>query len=101
MTLAKVLPFRRPAAAKSTREPANGAAEALRRVRKWQAEIDAGATRAQIARREGLSRARVTQLMRLLELPGDLQASLLDGSARLSVRAALERVALAAQQRTA
>lgn len=39
----------------------------LRRALEWQSEIEAGNfTRAQIARREGLSRAAVTQSLRLL-----------------------------------
>jgi ParB-like chromosome segregation protein Spo0J len=41
----------------------------LVQARSWAAEIDAEiVTRAGIARREGLSRARVTQLLGLLEL---------------------------------
>lgn len=44
------------------------------RVSRWQHEIESGGeSRAGIAKREGLSRARVTQLMRLLGLPSELK----------------------------
>jgi len=44
--------------------------QTLKRVMSWQEEIDSGdETRASISRREELTRARVTQLMKLLELP--------------------------------
>jgi ParB-like chromosome segregation protein Spo0J len=67
-----------------------GAADALRLAMAWAAEIGAGvATRASIARREGLSRARVTQLMRLLGLEGRLRTEILDGSRVCSVRGLL------------
>ncbi|MFH1468344.1 MAG: recombinase family protein [Pseudomonadota bacterium] len=56
------------------------AKDALEKVLTWQAEIDAGdMTRAGIARREGLSRARVTQLMKLLDLPEQVKMKLLEG----------------------
>ena len=46
------------------REP-RGPAARLARALEWQRQIDAGevASRAEIARREGISRARVTQIM--------------------------------------
>ena len=49
-------------------------------------------TRAGIARREGLSRARVTQVMALLDLPADVQQRLLNGEERWSIRTALREV---------
>ena len=53
---------RRPA--KASREP-QGPAARLARALEWQRQLDAGevASRAEIARREGISRARVTQIM--------------------------------------
>ena len=72
------------------------AAQALQRVQAWQEEIDAnGITRADIARREGLTRARVTQLMRLLDVPWSTQERLLENDPRVagwSVRQALRTV---------
>ena len=51
---------------------------ALRRAMKWQEDIEStGITRADIARREGLSRARGTQIISLLDLPEEMRASLL------------------------
>jgi hypothetical protein len=52
-------------AATVAREP-RGPAARLARAVEWQRQLDAGevASRAQIARREGLSRARVTQITR-------------------------------------
>jgi hypothetical protein len=45
----------------------------------WQAEIDRrGIRQADIARRERITRARVTQIMSLLDLPDDLKAMLLE-----------------------
>ena len=72
------------------------AAQALQRVQAWQDEIDAnGITRANIARREGLTRARVTQLMRLLDVPWSTRERLLENDPRVagwSVRQALRTV---------
>ena len=53
--------------------------ETLRKALAWRHELDSGAvaTRAEIARREGLSRARVTQVMMLLRLAPDIQESIL------------------------
>lgn len=66
------------------------AGEALRLAQAWQAEIESGGiTRADISRREGLSRARVTQVMALLDLPDDVQQRLLDGEEQWSIRQAL------------
>ena len=61
--------------------PRRSLAEALTRVMHWQKDIDDGSKRADIARREGLTRARVTQLMRLLALPRKLQRKILDSDA--------------------
>jgi len=73
--------------------PKGQAVNALRLAQGWQAEIEAGGiTRADIARREGLSRARVTQVMALLGLPADVQARLLDGQEQWSIREALREV---------
>jgi hypothetical protein len=53
------------------------AARALVRVVEWQKVIEAeGIDRAEIARRNGYTRARVTQLMSLLRLPDDLKTKL-------------------------
>lgn len=63
----------------------------LKRALAWQRELDAGevASRAALARREGLSRARVTQVMKLLELATPIQAVVLgdhQADVALSVR---------------
>ena len=64
---------------------------ALRRAMAWQVEIEAGeVTRADIARREGLTRARVTQVMSLVKLPDEVKGMLLDGEGEdWSIRRAL------------
>jgi hypothetical protein len=50
--------------------PKRGAGEALKKAIRWQEQLDSGAvaSRAEISRREGLTRARVTQIMNLLQL---------------------------------
>ena len=72
------------------------AAEALKIAIAWQAEIDArGVRRADIARRERITRARVTQILSLLELPHSVKEMLLDGHdevAAWSIRRALAAV---------
>ena len=72
------------------------AAEALKTAMKWQAEIEGnGIRQADIARRERLTRARVTQMMSLLSLPDDLKVMLLAGDAEVedwSIRRALREV---------
>jgi len=77
-------------------EPAP-AAVALRRAMGWQAEIEAGQViRADIARRERLTRARVKQIMSLLDLPDSMKAALLGGNGEprgWSIRRALREVA--------
>ena len=63
----------------------------------WQTEIERrGIRQADIARRERLTRARVTQIMSLLDLPADMKAMLLEGHqdvADWSTRRALREVA--------
>ena len=52
--------------------------EALLKAMAWQKDIEQlGMRRSEIARREGYTRARVTQIMKLLELPEDMQAAVL------------------------
>ncbi len=72
------------------------ASQALRWAMTWQQQINAdGMTRADIARREGVTRAGVTWLMSLLDLHGDLKAMLLEGHddvADWSIRRALRAV---------
>jgi ParB-like chromosome segregation protein Spo0J len=70
------------------------AAVALRRVLAWQAEIQSGAvTQADIARREGYTRARITQLMKLTRLPDQIKQMLLandPSTAGMTVTRAIE-----------
>ena len=55
--------------------------EALQKALDWQKLIEQESiTQAEISRREGLSRARVTQLMSLLKLPEKVQQGLLAGA---------------------
>ena len=53
--------------------------ELLRKAIVWRQELDAGAVakQAEIARREGVTRARVTQIMMLLRLAPDIQERVL------------------------
>lgn len=47
----------------------------------WQRDIEErGLRRSDIARREGYTRARVTQIMKLLDLPEDVKAKVLSRS---------------------
>jgi hypothetical protein len=59
----------------------------------WQEELDndTGLTKAKIAAREGISRARVTQVMNLLQLPDEIQAGLLTPPAPLEIHSFSER----------
>jgi len=50
-----------------------------------------GLTQSRIAAREGVSRARVTQVMNLLQLPGEIQTDLLSPPAPLEIHAFSER----------
>ena len=71
----------------------DGACKALRLAQVWRRELDAGGVnRADIARRELVSRARVTQILAMLELGPDVQKDLLDGTSQWSVRKALRQV---------
>ena len=49
--------------------------ELLRMAQEWRRQLDAGAvrTQAEIARREGITRARVTQIMALIRLAPEIQ----------------------------
>ena len=59
------------------------AGEALQEALGWRKQIEQESiSRAEISRREGLSRARVTQLMGLLMLPEKVQQGLLGGAPR-------------------
>lgn len=59
----------------------------------WAAEIEAGeVTQADIARREGMSRARVTQLLSMLDLGAEEQDAVLRGHLVWSIRRALKEV---------
>ena len=73
--------------------PQSGAAHALRMALSWSAELESGGiSRAEIARREGISRARVTQILRLAALPEERQRELLAGTVVSSIRGALAEV---------
>jgi len=58
----------------------SSAARFLRLAQKWQRQLDAGEIESQaaIARREGLTRARVTQIMSLLRLAHEVQKKILE-----------------------
>ena len=70
--------------------------ETLKRVLHWQEEVDSGRhTRAGIARRENGTRARVTQQMKLLELPDAIKDAMLkdpEGYRDWTIRDALRMV---------
>jgi len=54
----------------------------LRKAIEWGRRVESeGICRADIAREENISRARVTQLMKLLDLPAGTQAKLLENAA--------------------
>jgi hypothetical protein len=59
----------------------------------WRQEMehDTGLNKARIAAREAISRASVTQVMNLLQLPAEIQASLLRPPARLYIHSFSER----------
>ena len=71
---------------------------ALAKAIEWNNRIEAeGICRAAIAREENITRARVTQLMKLLTLPADTQAKLLDDDLdyrRWSIRRAIRASAV-------
>jgi len=54
-------------------------------------EDDTKLNKARIAGREGISRARVTQVMNLLQLPAEIQAGLLTPPAPLEIHCFSER----------
>lgn len=65
----------------------------LRLAQAWADELEAGGiTQADIARREGVSRARVTQMLALLDLDEAKRAELLRGDLMWSIRRALREV---------
>ena len=70
------------------------AAQALERAQLWQSLIDSqGMSRADIARREGISRARVTQIMSLLTLPAAVIEAIKSGKdGGMTIRQALKLV---------
>jgi hypothetical protein len=59
----------------------------------WRAQLDHDnrLTKARIAAREGISRARVTQVMSLLRLPAEIQSGLLRPPAPLEIHSFSER----------
>jgi len=59
----------------------------------WRQELDqdTGLTKAKIAAREGISRARVTQVLNLLKLPAEIQACLRTPPAPLEIHCFSER----------
>jgi hypothetical protein len=54
-------------------------------------EHDANLNKARIAAREGISRARVTRVMNLLQLPAEIQAGLMRRPAPLEIHSFSER----------
>lgn len=77
-------------------DPREGAQERTppyRQARLWRQEMenDARLTRSKIAAREGVSRARVTQIMNLLALPEEIQEFLLNPPAPLQMSDFSER----------
>ena len=56
-----------------------------------QMQHDTKLNKARIAAREGISRARVTQVMNLLQLPAEIQAGLLKPPAPLEIHSFSER----------
>jgi hypothetical protein len=70
-------------------------AESLARVDGWAVDLAGGLKKSEIARREGLTRARVTQLMKLVHLPDSVKAGVKAGDdafAGWSIRKAIELV---------
>jgi len=71
----------------------SSAARFLRLAQEWQRQLDASEIESQaaIARREGLTRARVCQIMSLLRLAPQLQERVLDQESAKSLRDLSER----------
>ena len=71
------------------------AAVAVRKAMAWQRDIEEqGMRRSEIARREGYTRARVTQIMGLVKLPDEVKSLLLAGDdqvAAMTIREAMRR----------
>lgn len=67
--------------------------ELLRKAIEWQALLESGeaATQADIARREGITRARVTQIMGMLRLAPEIQEHILSMSETVGRPAITER----------
>jgi hypothetical protein len=63
----------------------------LAQLWRQQMEHDAKLNKARIAAWEGISRARVTQVMNLLQLPAEIQAGLLTPPAPLEIHSFSER----------
>jgi len=88
--------FRLPEPAKTTQPPVgqwkDPLTEALVRARSWQAELSNNSSlrRADIARQEGLTRARVTQLLALNRIPPDalqqVRLKMAEGGRQVSIR---------------
>ena len=80
-------------------QPTGGRAQ-LERATAFQADIDAGRAknRAAIARREGLTRARITQVMTLLKLPGVVQAHVLAAEPLAFTERQLRAIAMLADE---
>jgi hypothetical protein len=78
--------------ARDADKPASGI-HPFQLARRWHEEIthDANVTKAGIAKRESLSRARVTQIMNLLQLPQLIQQTLLSPPAPLKIDLFSER----------
>lgn len=78
---------------KPTEPKTSRVTELLRMAIEWRRQIDAGEVqnKAEIARREGITRARVTQVMSLLRLPPEFQEQLLTMSDIIRRSAVTER----------
>jgi len=65
----------------------------LQKALEWQRQLDAGevSAKAEIARREGISRARVTQIMAMLQLAPEIQQHVLSMPDALQASAITER----------
>ena len=60
-------------------------AETLARVDAWSVDLAGGLKKSEIARREGLTRARVTQLMKLVNLPDEVKMGVKTGDSSFLV----------------
>ena len=74
----------------------SSAAQAFRKALEWKSVMESeGISQSEIARRAGLTRARVTQILSLLKLPQEIQERLLNNSPEvrdLSIRRAMKGV---------